>query len=237
MSERTVNYLVDGETFEGFVAVPEGAGPFPGVLICHAWMGQGAFERDKARALAALGYVALAADVYGTGNRATDADGARALMGPLVGDRTGALKNRLHASVSALAGLPEVDSAKMSAIGYCFGGLCVLDLARSGAPLVSVVSFHGNLSPQDFEYDGARPKVLVCHGYDDPMVVPETMVGFCDEMKGLGVDWMLHAYGGTVHSFTNPAANNPTFGTVYNEAADRRSWWALQGFLSETLGA
>lgn len=237
MTEHIVEYVVDGVTCEGFLALPEGPGPFPGVLVCHNWMGQNDNDRNKARELAKLGYAAMAADLYGDGQRGTDNDSSSALMMPLVNDRAGALKARTHASIATLAARAEVDADNVAAIGFCFGGLCVLDLARSAAPVRGVVSFHGLLGGQSFEGAAPTAAVLVLHGYDDPMSKPEAVVAFGGEMTGLGLDWQVHAYGGTTHAFSTPGANDPSFGLVYNERADRRSWQAMRNFLRDVLGS
>ena len=160
------------------------------MVVCHAWKGPGSFERERAEELAEMGFAVLVADVYG-GQRAKDNDEAAALMNPLMEDRGGVLKDRLHASVAALQSHELVDASRCAAIGYCFGGLCVLDLARSGADLRAVVSFHGLLAGHEF---GATPvaSVLACHGWDDPMATPEAVVQFGAEMTKIGADWQLH---------------------------------------------
>jgi dienelactone hydrolase len=131
---------------------------------------------------------------------------------------------------------PEVDPRRIAAMGFCFGGLCVLDLARSGADLRGVVSFHGLLTPPEpHPQYTILAKVLVLHGFDDPMAPPEQVVALGLELTEAGADWQIHAYGNTLHAFTNPRANDPGFGTVYNETADRRSWRSLREFLAEVL--
>ena len=155
MSEQRVEYDADGLLCEGFLALPEGPGPFPGVAVFHNWYGQNDNERQRARDLAALGYAAFAVDLYGAGERATDNESASALMTPLVNDRAGLLLKRTQAALGVLEAQPEVQAGRIAAVGYCLGGLCVLDLARSGAALKGVVSFHGLLGSADFE--GASP--------------------------------------------------------------------------------
>lgn len=205
----------------------------PGVLVVHAWMGQDDFAREKTEALVRLGYVGFAADLYGAGNRATTKEEATALMTPLVEDRAGELKRRLLASLDAMKQHDLVDASRTAAIGYCFGGLCAIDLARHGADLQGVVAFHGLLQGLGDAPDRIGAKVLALHGWDDPMATPEQVVAFGREMTAAGADWQLHAYGGTMHAFTKPDANDPDFGTVYNERADVRSWRAMESFLDE----
>ncbi|MCZ6829610.1 MAG: dienelactone hydrolase family protein, partial [Gammaproteobacteria bacterium] len=158
---------------------------------------------------------------------------ASALMTGFMEDRP-MLQSRLLAAVAIAREQPEVDTENLAAMGYCFGGLCVLDLARINAPLAGVVSFHGLLvGPGNTAGTRISPRVLAEHGWDDPMVPPEQVLAFTEEMTAAGADWQLHGHGGTVHAFTNPQANDPDFGTVYNEAAQRRSWQSLENFLAE----
>ena len=235
MLEETISYDCDGIESEAFFARPEGDGPFPGVMLAHAWMGVHDETRDKARAMAKAGYAAFCADVYGKGNRATDIPGAQALMNPLASDRGGALARRLRASLAAFQSHASVDATRVAAVGHCFGGLCVLDMVRMGADIRAAVSVHGILAAQSF--DGAEPnaKVLALHGYDDPMAPPDAMAAFCAEMTSFGLDWQLHAFGGTQHAFTNPDAANDELGLIYNESAARRSQVMILEFLREVL--
>lgn len=229
-----LQYTVGDRHYEGVIAWDDGmTGPRPGVMVCHAWAGQGDFEVDRCRTLARLGYVAFAADVYGEGARGTTKEENERLMMPLVEDR-GDLLSRLEGSLAALKDDARVDSKLTAAIGFCFGGLCVLDLARSGADLNGVVSLHGLLGrPDGLETATIRAKVLLLHGWDDPMATPDDVLSVAEELSEAGADWQLHAYGGTVHAFTNPAADDPDFGTVYSERADRRSAAAVESFLNE----
>ncbi|MBN7797936.1 dienelactone hydrolase family protein [Parahaliea mediterranea] len=233
---RLVEYHHEDATFEAYLAWDDSApGPRPGVAIAHAWGGRSAFEEDKARELAALGYVAVALDVYGKGVRGSSVEENQALMAPLIEDRA-LLQARLRAGVDCLAGQDRVDAGRLAAIGYCFGGLCVLDLARCGAPVRSVCSFHGLFMPPD-NTAGRRidASVLCLHGYDDPMAQPDSVLALASEMTAAGADWQVHAYGNTVHAFSNPAADDPESGVLYSEVADRRSWQAMRNFLEETL--
>jgi dienelactone hydrolase len=234
--EQLVEYR-DGDTLlEGFLCHDESrVGPLPSVLISHAWGGRDEFVERKARRLAWHGYAAFALDMYGKGRRGRNPEENQALMLPFVQDRA-LLARRINAALAAVKGLPPVDARRVAAMGFCFGGLCVLDLARSGADLRGVVSFHGLLKP-----NGLKPaqqivaKILMLHGYDDPLAPPEDVLAVAKEFTQAGADWQLHAYGHTLHSFTNPEARSPEAGMSYNDRADRRSWHSLLQFLDEVL--
>ncbi len=231
---RLVEYADGDLVFEGLLAWDDAvAQPQPGIMVCHAWGGRSDLEDSNAMRLAALGYVGFAADVYGKGNRGANNAENEALMMPLLEDRP-LLQGRLLASLAAMRQQPEVDDVRVAAIGYCFGGLCVLDIARSGTDIVGVVSFHGLFTPPgNTDGNTISAKVLLEHGWDDPMVAPEQVIALTEELTSMGADWQLHAYGHTMHAFTNPGANDPGFGTVYNESADKRSWAAMRNFLAE----
>ncbi len=233
---RTLDYFHNGVPLEGFLAWDDALdGPRPAVLVSHAWAGRDAFAEGKARALAQLGYVGFALDMYGKGILGAGPEENAKLMGPFMEDRA-LLQGRQRAALDAVRQQPEVDAGRIAAIGFCFGGLCALDLARSGADLRGVVSFHGLLTPPgNTACQPISTKVLVLHGYDDPMAPPEQVLALADELTLAGADWQIHAYGGTVHAFTNPQANDPGFGTVYKAEADLRSWQALRNFLAEVL--
>ncbi len=226
----------DGETqLEAYVAWDDSiAGPRPGVLVAHDWTGRRGFATDKADEMAALGYVGFALDMYGKGVFGSDGDveGNSALMGPLAGDRT-ALRARMTSALEKLRGLDVVDSLKIGAMGYCFGGMCVLELARAGADVGGVISIHGIFTPGDVPNNAITARVLCLHGQDDPMVPPEQVLDFENEMSAAGADWQMHAYGGTMHAFTNPDANDPGFGAVYNPVADRRATQSIRNFWEE----
>lgn len=236
MQTRRIEYREGGVTFEGHMAWDENApGPRPAVLVSHAWGGRDAFSCTHAEDLAALGYVGFALDVYGKGVFGGSVEENQALMTPLLEDRA-LLRRRLAAALDCVREQPEVDAACVAAIGYCFGGLCVLDMARAGADLKGVVSFHGLLSaPEGLANAEVGAKVLVLHGHDDPMVPPDQVLAFEQEMTAAGVDWQVHAYGHTLHSFTNPEADDPNLGAAYDAAAARRSWASMQAFLAEVL--
>lgn len=207
--------------------------PRPGILVSHTIRGRTDFEDARAVALAEMGYVGLALDLYGTHTRNSDIDAYRSLMNALKADRP-ALQRRLLDWVDVLKAQAEVDDAALAAMGYCFGGLCVLDLARTSNDLAGVASFHGLFDPPGNTTEHRiTAKVLALHGWDDPLASPEAVAALAAELTGQGADWQIHAYGNTLHAFTNPAANDNDAGTVYNERADERSWLALQNFLDE----
>jgi dienelactone hydrolase len=236
LREQLIDYQ-DGETrCQGFLCHDDSyPGPVPAVLISHTWAGRDEFVERKARRLAWHGYAAFALDMYGEGRVGKSVEENQALMMPLMQDRA-LLARRINAALTTVKTLPPVDGRRVAAMGFCFGGLCALDLARSGADVRGVVSFHGLLKP-----NGLPPpkrisaRILMLHGYDDPMAPPEDVLAIGKELTQAGADWQLHAYGHTVHAFTNPAANNRAGGMEYNDRADRRSWHSLIQFLEETL--
>lgn len=232
--ENTTNY-VDGDTvLEAFFAFDDAIqGRRPVVLVSHAWAGRSEFTSEKARYLAKLGYVGFALDMYGKGKLGqTDAE-CGALMRPFVEDRS-LLQQRILAAVKTAKLLPWVDDRKIAAIGFCFGGLCVLDLARTCSEVKGVVSFHGLLhAPSNVENPKISAKVLALHGHDDPLAPPEQVADFEKEMTQAGADWQLHTYGNTVHAFTNPLATDFAAGYKFDENANRRSFQAMGNFLAE----
>ena len=234
---RLVEYASGGHTYECMLAWDDAAdGPRPGVLVAHTIAGRSAHEEGRARRLAEMGYVGFAMDVYGKGTQTTDFDRNRAMMDALRDDRP-ELQARLLAGLDCLRDQPEVDAAKTAAIGFCFGGLSVLDLARTGADVAGVVSLHGIfVPPGNTEGNRITAKVLALHGWEDPLATPEEVVALADELTSMGADWQIHAYGNTTHAFTNPAADDREGGKQYNAAADRRSWTATEYFLAELFG-
>lgn len=235
MHSESLEYY-DGETLlEAYVVWDDSiTGPRPGVLVAHDWTGRRDFAKSKADEVAQMGYVGFALDMYGKGVFGADGDveGNAALMNPLAENR-GALRGRINAALETMRSLPQVDSKHVGAMGYCFGGMCVLELARAGADVGGVISIHGIFSPGDLANEQISAKILCLHGQDDPMVPPEQVLAFENEMSASGADWQVHAYGGTMHAFTNPAANNPDFGTVYHPLADRRATRSIENFLEE----
>ena len=231
---QTVEYQHGGTTFEGFVAYDDSVKvPRPGVLIVHQWKGLTEYEKKRAEMLAHLGYVAFAVDIYGKGVRPKDTAEAGATAGKYKGDRA-LLRARVNAGLEAMRKQPLVDPKRIVAIGYCFGGTTVIELARSGADIAGVVSFHGGLdSPTPADGKNIKCKVLACHGADDPFVPVKDRTAFEDELRNAGVDWQLIQYGGAVHSFTDWNADGSMKGAQYNERADHRSWADLKQFLAE----
>lgn len=233
---HTSNYLYHhGEQeLHGYLAYDDSYDtPRPAVLVCPDWSGRNDFACKKAESFVALGYLGFALDMYGHGRIGFTNDEKSALMEPIASDRR-LLRDRIRAAFDAVIAMPEVDSSRVAAIGFCFGGMCVLDLARSGAEVRGVVSFHGILDkPKHIANAEISAKILVLHGYDDPMVKPDRVEDFCQEMTKAQVDWQVHQYGKTMHSFTNPMANDPDFGTVYNPVAERRSMQSMLDFLEE----
>lgn len=229
----------DGSTaLEGYLAFDKNLeGKLPAVLVVPDWMGVREPYQAIADKLAQNGYVAFVADIYGKGVRPANNQEAAAEAKKYKADR-GLLRQRVLAALAELKKNPHVDEARIAAIGYCFGGTTVLELARSGAPVLGVVSFHGGLdSPSPDDGKNIRAKVLVLHGADDPFVPSPEIGAFQEEMRKGNVDWQMTYYGDAVHSFTQPkAGNDKAKGNAYNERADRRSWGAMKQFFSEIFG-
>ena len=232
---QTVAYTQGDTQLEGFLAYDDAVkGPRPGVLVVHQWMGLTEYEKNRCVMLAKLGYVAFACDIYGKGVRPQNTQEAGAQAGKYKNDRA-LLRTRVNAGLETLLKQANVDPERIAAIGYCFGGTTVIELARSGAEIAGVVSFHGGLdSPTPADGKNIKCKVLACHGADDPFESPKDLTAFEDEMRGAKVDWQLIQYGGAVHSFTQPmAGNDNSKGAAYNELADKRSWEAMKQFFAE----
>lgn len=237
VQSRLLSYQHGDTVLEGFLAWDDKFPyPRPAVAISHTWSGRSEFECDKAWRLAELGYVGFAIDVFGKGVRGKSVDECHALISPLMENRA-LLQERMNLAVDVLRQQPEAEASKIAAMGFCFGGLCALDLARSGSNVRGVISFHGLMTPPDNTAGNKiSAKVLCLHGYDDPMAPPEQLMAAAKEFTEAGADWQVHAYGNTMHAFTNPNANDRDFGTVYNSLADKRSWQSMQNFLAEILG-
>ena len=232
---KIVEYKQGDTILEGYLAWDDAKNAKrPGVLVVHEWTGINDHIRQRTEMLAKLGYVAFAADIYGKGIRPTAQADAAKTAGIYKDDRP-LLRARARAGLEVLKKQKLVDSQRMAAIGYCFGGTTVLELARDAADLKGVASFHGGLStptPQDAK--NIKAKVLVLHGADDPFVNAGEVAAFQDEMRKGGVDWQFISYGNAVHSFTNKAAGTDNSkGAAYNEKADRRSWEAMRTFFME----
>jgi len=234
---RDVEYSHGGAVFEArmFWDDARAAAPAPAVAVAHAWSGRAAHECEAAEKLAGEGYVGFALDVYGKGVLGQSAEENMGLMQPLLDDRA-LLQARLNAGLACAASQPEVDGNRMAAIGYCFGGLCVLDMARAGSPVKGVVSLHGLFNtPGNTDGNKIGAKVLALHGWADPMVPPDTVIGLAAEMTEAGADWQIHAYGHALHGFTHDAPALAD-GIGYSESADRRSWQSVLNFMAELFG-
>jgi dienelactone hydrolase len=233
---QTLIYDGPGGPFEGVIAwEDEIETQRPGVLVCPNIRGQKEADNKKAEDLAKLGYVALACDVYGQGRRKTrESENVAEYMNEMNANR-GLLRDRLAASLDALRGFAAVDPEKVAAIGFCFGGKCVLDMARAGLPIVGGVSFHGVYDRPDYaNVPVMTAKLLVCHGWEDPLALPEAMVALGRELTEGQADWQIHAYGNAGHAFTDVDLVTPAApGVAYDERADRRSWKAMSDFLAE----
>lgn len=235
LKTQKIDYHDGDVLLEGHYAYDDKiSGKRPAVLVAHDWSGKNEFACKKADKLAELGYVGFALDMFGKGKLGKTKEEKAALIQPFIQDRAKLLK-RMQAVLTTVKKLEHVDTNHIGAIGFCFGGLCVLDLARGGDDLKAVVSFHGLLNAPENSQHKIKAKILVLHGYDDPMVTPDHIRQFADEMTKNQVDWQIHIYGNTMHAFTNPEVNDPAFGTVYNKKADERSWLSMQTFLTESF--
>ena len=234
MRAESLEYQDGDVTLKGFVALDDQSNhKRPGILVMPEAFGLGKQAKDRALRLASLGYAALAGDPYGNGLEVSDLQEAITHAGAIREDNT-RFRQRIRAGLDALTALPQVDADRLVVMGYCMGGSCSLEMARDGAPLKGVVSFHGALETQSPAEPGkVQAKVLVCHGADDPFVPVEHVTAFEEEMTRAGVDWQVISYGGTVHSFTNPEADGSIEGICYNKQADERSWQAMQAFFDE----
>ncbi|MDD1964920.1 dienelactone hydrolase family protein [Pseudomonas putida] len=233
---QSVVYQVDGQSYESRLVFGEGAKAAPGLVMAPNWMGISEDAEQIAREVASKGYVVFLADLYGQGVRPTNADQALAAMMPLKNDR-GLLNKRMLAALDQLKSqsLAAVDTGRLAAFGFCFGGCCALELARTGAPLKAAVSFHGTLdttNPADAK--NIQGKVLVLHGASDPLVPKEQLPAFEAEMNAANVDWQLLSYGGAFHSFTDPHANNPGV-QMYNPTVSKRAFTAMHNLLDEVF--
>ena len=235
LKTETVEYRLGETVLEGYLAYDKDMkGVRPGILVVHEWWGITPYIKTRAEQLAGLGYIAFAADIYGKGIRPTTMQEASAQAGNYYANRQ-LLCDRVLAGLAELKKQKQVDPKRIAAIGYCFGGTTVLELARSGADIAGVVTFHGGLdNPTPDDDNNIKAKVLVQHGADDSFVNWDKVTAFRNEMSKTKVDWELIVYSGAVHSFTNPASgNDPSKGIAYNPTADRRSWAAMQMFFNE----
>lgn len=237
ITTRTFEYN-DGETVcIGLVAYEEGVTqPRPGILINHAWGGRDDFADGVAVQMAANGYVGVALDNYGNGVQPETVDDKMAKMGPLKEDRA-ALLARLTAGYEAASKLEEVDANAMAAMGFCFGGLCTLDMGRAGLDLKAAVSYHGLLDAPDLPKKKIKAEMMICHGYDDPMSDPDSLRMVQDELVEAGCDWTVMSFGNTKHAFMVPEADNDDLGLKYNKSAADQSWAATFDLLRKHFGS
>jgi len=234
---ETVEYKDGDAVLKGYLAYDDAAkGKQPGVLVAPEWWGLNDYAKHRADMLAQLGYIAFAVDMYGDGFNTTSPEEAGKRSSQFKNDRPAGRK-RIQTALDTLRKRPQVDPGKIAAIGYCFGGTCALELARSGADIAGVVSFHGSLNtPHPADAKNIKGKVLVCHGANDTFVSAEEVAAFQKEMRDANVDWQMNIYSGAMHSFTNPDADKFGIpGIGYNERADKRSWEAMKQFLAETF--
>jgi dienelactone hydrolase len=231
---QVIPYSQNGTTLKGYLAYDDVmSGKRPGVLVVHEFWGLNDFVRQRAEKLAQMGYVAFAADMYGEGKVTTNPDEARTLAGHI--RSTPLMRERARAALQVLASHKLVDPQRLAAIGYCFGGTTVLELAYSGAPVLGVASFHGGLTiPKSEDWQNLKASFLILHGAEDPHIKAEDITAFQRAIGQGGADWQMIFYGGAVHSFANPAAgSDKSKGVAYDPKAERRSWQAMQVFLQE----
>jgi dienelactone hydrolase len=233
MSTKDITYQIDGKTFTGYLADGSGGKTVPGILVCHQGGGLTEHARIQARRAADLGYVAFALDMYG--ELATSREHAMELLNGLMRDRD-LLRKRAHAGIAVLKAQANTDASRLAAIGYCFGGALVIELARSGRELAGVVSMHPGLTYVVNDTRKAHGKVLVCAGANDPFVAPDTRNQFIADMETAGADWQMIVYGGAGHSFTDPSVDAMNVhGFRYHEPTDRRSWAVAKALFEEAF--
>lgn len=237
MQTKKIEYFDEKVLLEGYLAMPDdSAKKRPLILVAHDWSGRNEFACKKAEQLATeFDCIGFALDMFGKNVFGNSVEEKMQLITPLKQDRN-IIRRRMLAALNAAKHVPIVDPRRIAIIGFCFGGLCALDLARSGADIKGVVSFHGLLdAPQDLPKVSIKAKILALHGNDDPMVPSEQVWAFEQEMTNANVDWQLHVFGNTKHAFTNPQAHDEKLGTVYAALADKRSWILMKDFFTEIL--
>lgn len=232
---EVVEYFHGDTKLIGYLAYPQDAKNCPGILVVHDWAGLNEVYKNRALELAQQGYVAFALDMYGHGRVGATTEERQALMTPLVQNRI-FLRERVHAGFNRLKEVSVVDHQRLGAIGFCFGGLCVLDLARMGVDVKAVVSFHGLLNgTSSCTAQAIKANILVCHGYDDPMVTPQDVIDFCEEMQQLNANFQVNMYSYTMHAFTNPLANDSKIGIMYQPDTTKKSFQAMHAFFKDIL--
>lgn len=235
MKTGYIEYQDQGVDLQAYFAVPEGDGPYPIILVGHDWSGRNDFATKSADYVAKLGYAAVAIDMYGKGVVAETIDDKQRLLMPLLEDRS-FLQRRAKCGLEAAKTVEKGNISFVAGMGFCFGGVVMLDLARMGEDLKSVVTFHASLAkPGNLTEQKIKTKILTLHGHDDPMVPPEQVLGFEEEMTKAQADWQMHVFGHTYHSFMTPKAKETDLGMVYNALAAERSWKYMENFFKETL--
>lgn len=241
MITEVIHYQHDGVEFKGYLSKPDvSLTKRPAILVVHAWRGQDDFARQKTEEIANLGYVGFAADLYGNGIIAKDDEEAMQLMLPLFLDRK-LLRDRINAALVELKKQSCVNAESIGAIGFCFGGLTVIELLRSGAPVKGVVSFHGLLGNVLDKYKAIpipcnqqiKGSLLILHGYQDPFNTDKDLEAIQEELTATNIDWQMNIYGRAMHAFSNPQAHHEEAGMVYNQQAAERSWLAMKNFFNE----
>lgn len=234
MPTELIPYEDEGTMLEGFAAYPSEE-KRPAVILCHAWSGRDKYICEKAELMTEWGYVGFALDMYGKGVLGKSRDENAALKKPFLEDRQ-LLQRRLLKALHTVSALPYVDSNLIAVVGFGFGGLCALDFARSGAPLKGAVCVYGHFeSPQLQEEKKIFAKILILHGHDDRIVTLPELSAFEKKLSEAKVDWQTHLFSHSMHAFTNPSANDPVFGTVYNPLSAQRAWVSIRSFLAEVL--
>ncbi len=226
--------LIPYENFEAFAAYPSEK-KHPLVILCHAWRGRDDFICDRAKRIAELGFVGFALDMYGKGVLGKSKEENIALKKPFLDDRT-LLQKRLWQGFDAARALPYVDSSRIAVLGFGFGGLCTLDLARTCSELKGAISIYGHFDPlPDYPTSLISAKVLILHGFNDPISPVRELQAFMHEMEEAKIDWQAHIYGNSYHAFANPSANDPDSGILYNPASAKRAWDESERFLQDVL--
>lgn len=233
---REAKYSIGPDVFDGaWIADEARLGRQPVVLVFHGWEGRSQAQEKVAEQFVAMGYAGFACDVFGNGVRGDLAADNSHLIAPFLNDRA-LLRRRLLGTVEAIRAMPFVDADRIAAIGFCFGGLCVLDLARAGTDIRGVASFHGMFhKPHDVPVMPIKAKVIAFHGWDDPLAPPADVLALTQELTDAKADWQLHAFGHTMHAFMAVGANRPQAGIQYNERSAKRAWSGLQSFLEEAM--
>ena len=233
--KESIQYKDGGAILEGCIAYDESlVNKRPGILVVHEYFGLNDYTKMRCEMLAKLGYFAFAADIYGKGVIAKTPDEAGKLAGIYRNDRS-LMRSRITAAYNEIKQQKFVDADYIAVMGYCFGGTVAIELGLTGADLKGIVSFHGGLEfPNSDDFKNIKGKVLICHGADDPFANLEKVIKVQNQLKDAGVNYELDLYGGTVHSFTNPASgSDPSKGVAYNEQADKRSWEKMKDFFVE----